>query len=211
MFIKLLELYKKLISNNKKSIPIHIILCIIVIFISFVGGLIAGAKNQNKIVIVAYVLLILFTFITCVLYYRLRENSLENDIEDYNENVLGKLESKIDELKMGSNKCIKILIEQCKEYEKVEKDGGLKKIKYIFGIAIIPLITSAGKIIFSQMDDKGKIAILIVSALVIGVGVVILNLLYESYINIIYDYNYYAKKMRYDLELILALRKLKNN
>lgn len=200
MFIKLLELYKKLISNNKKSIPIHIILCIIVIFISFVGGLIAGAKNQNKIVIVAYVLLILFTFITCVLYYRLRENSLENDIEDYNENVLGKLESKLDELKMGSNKCIKILIEQCKEYEKVEKDGGLKKIKYIFGIAIIPLITSAG-----------KIAILIVSALVIGVGVVILNLLYESYINIIYDYNYYAKKMRYDLELILALRKLKNN
>lgn len=206
MFMKILELYKELINDNKKSIPIPIKLCIMAVYILLGAGLIAGVNDNKKIMIGAYIFLIIFTFITCILSHRLGSTCLEKTINIYNKNVLGMLEDKLYELKMGSSKCINMLIEQCKEYEKVEKDRGLKKIKYILEIAIIPLITSAGTIIISQMDDEGKIAIFIVSALLIGAVFVISNLLYESYINFIYEYNYYAKKMRYDLELILARR-----
>lgn len=88
----------------------------------------------------------------------------------------------------------------------VEKDAGLKNFKYILGIAIIPLITSAGTLIISKMDDEVKIVIFLLTALIIGVGYVILSLLYDSYIKFIYQYNDLAKSMRYDLELILAKR-----
>lgn len=57
------------------------------------------------------------------------------------------------------------------------------------------------------MNDEWRIVIFLVSALLIGVGFVIFNLLYDSYIKFVYEYNYLAKKMRYDLELILARRK----
>lgn len=206
MYMKILGLYKGLKDNNKKGIHGHIILCLSITYIFLFVGIIIGALGYENIMLCAYAFFTICTFITCILSYRLVNNCFENNTKDYNDNVLDPFENKLGELKIGNNKSIERLIEQCKEYEMVEKDAGLKNFKYILGIAIIPLITSAGTLIISKMDDEVKIVIFLFTALIIGVGYVILSLLYDSYIKFIYQYNDLAKSMRYDLELILAKR-----
>ena len=206
MYMKILGLYKGLKDSNKKGIPGHIILCLSITYIFLFLGIIIGALGYENIMLCAYAFFTICTFITCILSYRLVNNCFENNTKDYNDNVLDPFENKLRELKIGNNKSIERLIEQCKEYEMVEKDAGLKNFKYILGIAIIPLITSAGTLIISKMNDEVKIVIFLLTALIIGVGYVILSLLYDSYIKFIYQYNDLAKSMRYDLELILAKR-----
>lgn len=205
MFVKILKLYKELINYDKK-IPTKIKLSIITAIIFLIMGLIAGAIGCDTYMSKFYILYIISMIVLCYFSYKFGGDFLETNTIDYKK-VLDDFEKKLCELKIGSNNCIERLIEQCKEYEEVEKDVGLKKIKYIVGIAIIPLITSAGTLIISKMNDEWRIVIFLVSALLIGVGFVIFNLLYDSYIKFVYEYNYLAKKMRYDLELILARRK----
>ena len=157
MYMKILGLYKGLKDSNKKGIPGHIILCLSITYIFLFLGIIIGALGYENIMLCAYAFFTICTFITCILSYRLVNNCFENNTKDYNDNVLDPFENKLRELKIGNNKSIERLIEQCKEYEMVEKDAGLKNFKYILGIAIIPLITSAGTLIISKMDDEEKV------------------------------------------------------
>lgn len=207
MFVNILKLYKEVINYNKKRIPWKIKMSMGSSIIFLCLGLIMGAIGCDIFMSVFYIFYIISMIILCYFSYQFGGTFLETNTIDYKEKVLDDFENKLYELKIGSNNCIERLIEQCKEYENVEKDVGLKKIKYIVGIAIIPLITSAGTLIISKMNDEWRIVIFLVSALLIGVGFIIFNLLYDSYIKFVYEYNYLAKKMRYDLELILARRK----
>lgn len=204
MFFKVLEIYKKLRDDNKKDIPFNIKVLIGLVTIDFILLFVCEINKCNVGVIITYCISVIITCITCILADKFVVNNFDNIAKNYNDEILKEFEKMLIKLKIGSSACISTLIDECKEYEKIQKDTFLTRLKYILGIAVVPLITSAGSLFILNYNDEQKIGILILAAISIVLIFYIFNSLYELYRRIYCEYNILARNMRYDLELILA-------
>lgn len=207
MFYKVLYIYKEIRANNKKDIPLKIKVLIVLVTIALVMVIVCEIKSCNVGMIIAYCVSVILACIICILSDKMAANHFEDVARDYNNKILKDFEKKLAELNIGSSICINTLIDECKEYEKMQNDTFLVRLKYIFGIAVLPLITSAGSIFLLKYHNEQKIEILILAAFGVILIFYILDSLYKAYRKLHYEYNILARDMRYDLELILAQRK----